>query len=77
MKTVTISEFKAKCLALLEQVRRSRRGLVVTRRGQPVAQILPLSTPEPLSRVGHLSGSVREIEDIVEPLPLADWEVER
>lgn len=41
MKTVSISEFKARCLALLAGVRSSGEPLVVTRRGVPVARVLP------------------------------------
>jgi prevent-host-death family protein len=41
MTEVSISEFKAKCLALLEEVRRTRKPLRVTRHGKPVAEINP------------------------------------
>jgi prevent-host-death family protein len=57
MKQVAISEFKAKCLELLEQVRRTRQALRVTRHGKPVAEIVPPS--QPMSRaewIGSMKG---------------------
>ena len=44
MKEVAISEFKAKCLGMLEQVRKTRKPIRITRFGKPVAEIVP-STP--------------------------------
>ena len=41
MNEVSISEFKAKCLALLEQVRKTKQPLRVVRHGKPVAEIVP------------------------------------
>ena len=40
---IPISEFKAKSLALLERVRRTGRSIVVTKRGEPVAEVIPPS----------------------------------
>ena len=69
MEEVSISEFKAKCLALLEQVRKTKKPLRVTRFGQPVAEVVPPSPvaggPEwlgSMATVTHISG------DIVSPV---------
>ena len=43
MEEVAISEFKAKCLALLERVRQTKKPLRVTRFGKPVAEVVPAS----------------------------------
>ena len=43
MKEVAISEFKAKCLGILEEVRKTRRPIRVTRFGKPVAEVVPPS----------------------------------
>jgi len=77
MTSVAISKFKAECLALLERVRKTGQPLLVTRRGEPVAQILPPPTPEPhdASAFGAMAGTAREIEDILEPFDSDDWEV--
>ena len=39
MKEVAISEFKAKCLGILEEVRKTRKPIRVTRFGKPVAEV--------------------------------------
>jgi prevent-host-death family protein len=43
MKTITTGEFKAKCLALLNEVNESHETIVVTKRGVPVAKLSPVS----------------------------------
>jgi prevent-host-death family protein len=70
--TVPAGQFKAKCLALLDQVARTHRPLVVTKRGKPVARIVPL---QPLPSRG-LRRSVVEYGDIVSPLG-DEWEAGR
>ena len=46
MKEIAISEFKAKCLGILEQVRKTRTPIRVTRFGKPVAEVVPPSPGE-------------------------------
>jgi prevent-host-death family protein len=45
--TVKASVFKARCLALLDDVARTRRTIVVTKRGRPVAKLVPLDQHQP------------------------------
>jgi len=45
VQTVRASTFKAQCLALLDQVERTRVEIVVTKRGRPVARVVPLDRP--------------------------------
>jgi prevent-host-death family protein len=76
METIAISEFKARCLAILEKVRRTGRPVVVTRRGEPVAEIGP---PSPVrhdaSWLGSAMGTGRIVGDIVAPVSTeSDWE---
>jgi prevent-host-death family protein len=71
MKTVTATEFKSPCLALLEEVQRTRTRLLVTRHGKPVAEIAPHSAtagwgPNPLK------GSILHEDDLVSPIA-SDW----
>jgi prevent-host-death family protein len=79
MKKVAISEFKAKCLALLEQVRTTKKPILVTRFGEPVAEIVP---PSPAARsmdwLGSMADSTKIVGDIVSPvLEDSDWEALR
>lgn len=75
MKTIAISEFKAKCLAVMEEVRNSGEPVLVTKRGKPIVQV---SAPPPddfASWMGSWSGRVRILGDIVAPAcPPEDWE---
>jgi prevent-host-death family protein len=76
MKEVAISEFKAKCLGMLEEVRKTRKPIRVTRFGQPVAEINP-PTPQPRSErwLGAMAGSAEIVGDIVGPIgSFEDWD---
>jgi prevent-host-death family protein len=77
MQTVSISKFKATCLALLERVRQTGEPILVTRRGEPVAEVIP--PPPDLAGVrwlGTMEGHGRIVGDIVSPATdAAEWEV--
>jgi prevent-host-death family protein len=62
-------EFKAKCLSVLDQVQRTGKTVVVTKRGRPVAQLVPLSSDDS----GSLLGSVVYEEDLLSPID-AEWD---
>ena len=78
MIEVPISEFKAKCLALLQQVRVTREPIRVTRHGKPVAEIVP---PTPTVDRSKWIGSLKDsmiLGDIISPATDKDeWEAER
>jgi prevent-host-death family protein len=78
MKEIAISEFKAKCLAILDQVQKTKHPVRITRRGKPIAEVVP---PIPESRkdiFGFMKGSVEILGDIVSPAnDPEDWEVLR
>ncbi|HEY1805216.1 MAG TPA: type II toxin-antitoxin system Phd/YefM family antitoxin [Terracidiphilus sp.] len=74
MKTATVpaGEFKSKCLKLLDDVAEKRTTLVITKRGQPVAQVVPM----PLKQqgiVGSMKGSVLWEGDIISPIDV-EWD---
>ncbi|MFZ0978115.1 MAG: type II toxin-antitoxin system prevent-host-death family antitoxin [Candidatus Acidiferrales bacterium] len=69
IQEVAISEFKAKCLSLLEQVSKTRTPLRVTRRGKAIADVIPASSEtEERSWIGSMSDSVEINGDIVSPV---------
>jgi prevent-host-death family protein len=79
MKEVAISEFKAKCLGILEQVRKTRTPIRVTRFGEPVAEVVP-PTPKPRRKswLGSMAGSAEIVGDIVGPTgSFEDWDAFR
>jgi prevent-host-death family protein len=61
-KTIMASRFKAECLALLDQVERTRVPLVVTKHGRPVARVVPLDQP-PEPRTTTASVRLKVAED--------------
>ncbi len=68
MDTIAISEFKATCLAVLERVRKSGQPVLVTRRGEPVAEIVPPSARARAAPwLGSARGSGRILGDLVAP----------
>jgi len=79
MKEIAISKFKAKCLGILEEVRKTRRPIRVTRFGQPVAEVIPPS-PQPQAKhwLGCMEGTIEIVGDIVGPTAsFEDWEAGR
>ena len=69
--TIAAAKFKAQCLGLLDQVARSGEILVITKRGKPVARLVPIAQKAPQS----LRGSVEVLGDLVGPAG-DPWEAE-
>lgn len=72
-KEITATQFKARCLRLLDEVAESGETLIVTKRGRPVARVEP-PAPRP-----DLRGSVKLLvdpEEFVKPLEV-EWDAER
>jgi len=68
MREVTISEFKAKCLGILEEVRKMRRPIRVTRFGKSVAEVIPPLPDKPAKRRwGSMAGTAEILGGIVGP----------
>jgi prevent-host-death family protein len=72
-KQIPITQFKAQCLSLLEQVSKSGRPLVITKRGKPLAQVTQ-AVPERRSLMGGMRGTAEVVGDIVYFDTSADWE---
>ena len=78
MKTVKISDFKARCLAFIDEVERSGQGLTILKRSRPVAQVVPVVPREGRYPQDTLAGTVEILGDIVSPvLPASAWEAQR
>ncbi|MBI4604792.1 MAG: type II toxin-antitoxin system Phd/YefM family antitoxin [Planctomycetes bacterium] len=77
MQTVKASDFKARCLAILDRVARTGEGVTILKRGKPVAQLLPAVPREKRFPQHTLQGTVKVLGDIVAPaLPPEAWEAE-
>jgi len=79
MEEIAISKFKATCLSVLERVRKTGKPILVTRFGQPVAEVVPPSVAKPAERkLGTMRGTFDIVGDIVSPASDEDdWEVLR
>lgn len=75
-ETIAISEFKATCLAVLERVRRTGASVLVTKRGEPIAEINPPSTATTgVEWLGAMRGTATMTDDLVNPASArSDWE---
>ncbi len=77
MEEVAISEFKARCLALLERVRKTKKPIRITRHGKPVADVIPPAVARDESDwLGSMADTMELVGDIVSPvIEDSDWEV--
>jgi len=79
MEEIAISEFNAKCLAILENVRKTRKPVRISRHGKPVADVVPPAVVvDREAWIGSLQGSMKFLGDIVSPASDPDeWEALR
>ena len=71
-REISAGEFKARCLALMDEVRDRGGEYVITKRGTPVAKLVPVRV-ERMRLLGSMKGTVRVRGDIVSPLD-EPWE---
>ncbi len=81
MKTITASEFKAKCLKFVDQVAQTGETLVITKNGRPTAELGPVKELGPIKKrvdslFGLHKGQIHIKGDIVSPLDV-EWDAER
>ena len=79
MKQVAISEFKARCLALIEEVRRTRKPIRVTRHGKIVAEVIPPTAVQDRAEwIASMKGTFEITGDILSPASEeSEWEALR
>jgi prevent-host-death family protein len=71
MMALSVSEFKATCLAVLEDVKKHKKRVLITKRGKPIAEIVPYEGNP--ARI-PLKDTVQFVGDIVSPVAENDWE---
>lgn len=74
-KTIKASEFKAKCLQLMDEVKKTGKEIVITKNGEPVSKLVPVKH-KPKTLFGAHRGRIIVKGDIVSPLD-AEWDVLR
>ncbi len=70
-RTIKASEFKARCLKLMDEVAESGEEIVITKNGRPVSRLTPYRK-RPTLPFGRNRDKIRILGDIVAPMP-ADW----
>jgi prevent-host-death family protein len=76
MEEIAISKFKATCLSVLETVRKTGKTVLVTRFGEPVAEVVPPRKPK--RKLGSRAGTGQIVGDIVSPAGAEeDWDALR
>jgi len=78
-REIAAGEFKAKCLAIIDEVNRSGREVVVTKRGKAVAKLVPFQEMSVDSLFGRLKGIVEIVgdpDDLIKPVfELEDYDM--
>ncbi|MBN1867797.1 type II toxin-antitoxin system Phd/YefM family antitoxin [Candidatus Sumerlaeota bacterium] len=74
MKTMAISEFKSHALQVIDRVAATKETVVVTKRGEPLAEVVPFRGPEDKPTPGKLSEALVFEKDIVSPLGEEIWD---
>jgi prevent-host-death family protein len=73
VKRIAAAEFKARCLSLMDDVYRTRQTVVITKRGKPVAKLVPVPAAKD-DFIGRLKGKIRIVGDIESPVvPPETW----
>ena len=75
MKTVKASEFKAKCLNLMDEIAESGEEIIITKNGRAVSKLVPYRT-RPNTLFGIHKGKIKSIDDLISSTGV-EWEVER
>ena len=76
MKTMAAGAFKVHCLAIMDQVRATGEPVVITKRGIPVAKVVPAGIPANI--LGSMANDFKIVGDIETPAtPLREWKAAR
>ena len=74
MKTMGISKFKSHALKILGQVAKTQEMIVITKRGKPLAQIIPYRSSDTNPKPGRLSDALVFEKDVISPLGEEMWD---
>ena len=73
-RQIAAADFKANCLRLMDEVARQRAAIIITKRGKPIAKLVPVDE-EPVDLFGYMAGTAEISGDIVEPIAI-EWEAD-
>ena len=75
IRTIKASEFKAKCLKLMDEVAETGQEIIITKNGRPVSKLAPYRK-RPDTFFGADKGKIKILGDIIEPLGI-EWEADK
>jgi len=74
MRTIPAGQFKARCLRLMDEVRSTREPVLITKKGRPVAKLVPAES-QPEDIFGCLKDEIKIVGDIESPIvPWEEWD---
>ena len=74
MQSLSVSEFKSNCLSVLQDVDIQKKRVVITKRGKPIAEVIPYELGK---KEIPIKDKVIFMGDIISPVADEDWEVLR
>ena len=78
MEEIAVSKFKATCLSVLQRVHKTRKPILITRFGKPIAEVVPPPPPRRSNWFGSMVGTGEILGDIIAPAsPAEEWDVFR
>jgi prevent-host-death family protein len=72
IRRVPAASFKANCLRLMDEVARQRRPIIITKRGKPIAKLIPVEE-ESIDLFGCMAGTIKICGNIVDPIEDLEW----
>ncbi len=70
---IKAGEFKAKCLELMDRVAEGHEEIIITKRGKPVAKLVPIESKPVRDAFGWMKGTAVLLGDIISPIDV-EWE---
>jgi prevent-host-death family protein len=78
MRTIAAGKFKANCLAIMDEVQKKRETVLITKRGKPVAKLVPAESVAKDDFFDSWKDKLKITGDIISPaFDLGEWEMER
>jgi prevent-host-death family protein len=78
-REIAAGEFKAKCLAIIDEVNETGQEVIITKRGKATAKLIPFRARKKDSFLGRLEGIIKingDPDDLIKPIfPLEDWDM--
>ncbi len=73
---IAAGKFKTRCLELMDKVNRDHEEIVITKRGKPVAKLVPVTDAEEPTGYGCMEGTIKIVGDIIAPIDV-QWDAEQ